>query len=132
VDKDQASAILSRNRGPLCSALAGRVCLHSVWKPHPAMDDAPLPTISFDQRKAQPWILCLALRQHRNPIYFRQILAALSNSGRFPLQTAQCHLGCHRYSRRGHRQGAASVTSLCHVVSGITTADSNEEARIWE
>jgi hypothetical protein len=92
------------------------------------MDDAPLPAIPFERSSTQPWILCLALRQHRNPIYFRQILAALSDSDRLPLRTAQGHLGCHRYSRRGHRQGAASVTSLCHIVNYVTSAASHEKS----
>ena len=61
-DRESTGEILPCDCGNLCRALAGRVRLHSVRKPHAAMDDAPLSTISLERCAAHPWLLCMALR----------------------------------------------------------------------
>ena len=75
--KKGAESIRSRNGWRLRPALDGRVCLHALWQPHSAMDYAALSAVSFEQRAAHPWILCMALRQHRYPILLGPFMRAI-------------------------------------------------------
>ena len=75
--KKGAESIRSRNSWRLRPALDVRVCLHALWQHHSAMDYAALSTVSFEQRAAHPWILCMALRQHRYPILLGPFMGAI-------------------------------------------------------
>jgi hypothetical protein len=56
------------------------------------MEDAALSTVSFEQRAAHPWILCMALRQHRYPILLEPFMGAIHCSDWIRVQASQCHI----------------------------------------
>jgi len=84
------------------------------------MDYAALSTVSFEQRTAHPWILCMALRQHRYSILLRPFMRAIQCSDWIRVQASQCHIMLCNPSRRAATPWAASFYFLRIRLTHVT------------